>query len=239
MKQERRKKVNEVTREYVRAYPKSLSDSGKATRINTLKTLKVLFRDFLGKPEVVETFKFPKQVFKPKIISTKAELRKFYEAIDSLKEKALFLMYASSGLRRMEILGLKRMDIDFEKRMIKPKAHSGETKKVWISFFNKETEESLTRYIASRKDDNLKLFPFANSRSHKLWNSAREKIGLNITPQRLREWFCVEMTNLGVPDRYIDAFCGRTPKSVLAKHYNDYSPKLRQIYDKANLKVLV
>lgn len=38
---------------------------------------------------------------------------------------------------------------------------------------------------------------------------------------------------------YIDAFCGRTPKSVLARHYSDYSSeKLKQIYDKANLKVL-
>jgi len=47
------------------------------------------------------------------------------------------------------------------------------------------------------------------------------------------------MGNLGVPDRYIDAFCGRVPKSVLAKHYTDYSPKkLKRIYEKADLKVL-
>jgi len=47
------------------------------------------------------------------------------------------------------------------------------------------------------------------------------------------------MGNLGVSDRYIDAFCGRVPKSVLAKHYTDYSPKkLKAIYDKADLRVL-
>ncbi len=47
------------------------------------------------------------------------------------------------------------------------------------------------------------------------------------------------MGKLGVSDRYIDAFCGRTPKSVLARHYSDYSPeKLKQIYDKASIKVL-
>ena len=56
--------------------------------------------------------------------------------------------------------------------------------------------------------------------------------------KRLREWFCCEMGNLRVSDRYIDAFCGRTPKSVLARHYTDYSPeRLKRIYDKANLKV--
>jgi len=37
----------------------------------------------------------------------------------------------------------------------------------------------------------------------------------------------------------VDAFCGRTPKSVLARHYTDYSPrKLKEIYDRADLRVL-
>jgi len=66
-----------------------------------------------------------------------------------------------------------------------------------------------------------------------------EKTGLKITPQILREWFACEMGRLGVPDRYVDAFCGRVPRSVLARHYTDFSPeKLKEIYDKANLKVL-
>jgi len=71
------------------------------------------------------------------------------------------------------------------------------------------------------------------------WRQARKTTGLHITPQTLRDWFCVEMGELGVQDRYIDALCGRTPKSVLAKHYTDYSPKrLKVIYDKAGLTLL-
>ena len=38
---------------------------------------------------------------------------------------------------------------------------------------------------------------------------------------------------------YVDAFCGRVPQTVLARHYTDYSPeKLKEIYEKANLKIL-
>jgi len=60
-----------------------------------------------------------------------------------------------------------------------------------------------------------------------------------VTPQVLREWFCAEMGRLGVPDRYVDALCGRVPKSVLAKHYTDYLPvKLKEIYDSAEVKTL-
>ncbi|MBS7610455.1 hypothetical protein KEJ36_05350 [Candidatus Bathyarchaeota archaeon] len=55
----------------------------------------------------------------------------------------------------------------------------------------------------------------------------------------LRCWFADKLGRLGVPERYVDALCGRTPKSVLAKHYTDYSPeKPKGIYDKAGLKVL-
>jgi len=44
---------------------------------------------------------------------------------------------------------------------------------------------------------------------------------------------------LGVPDRYVDAFCGGIPKSVLGRHYTDFSvEKLKEIYDKANLRIL-
>jgi len=49
-----------------------------------------------------------------------------------------------------------------------------------------------------------------------------------------------EMGELGVADRYVDAFCGRVPRSVLARHYTDFSPeRLKRVYDKVGLKVLV
>jgi hypothetical protein len=38
---------------------------------------------------------------------------------------------------------------------------------------------------------------------------------------------------------WMRAFYGRTPKSILARHYIDYSPeKLKEIYEKAHLNVL-
>ena len=234
-----RKKPSEISRVDVRSYLKDLNHVGPPTYSNLLKSLKVFFRDFFNRPMVVETFRFPKQGFKPKNIPSREVLQKFYEALCSTKEKALFLMYASSGLRRMEILNLFIRDIDFEKRIIKPKAHSGETKKAWLSFFNEETSRVLKQYLEDRKDDNPKLFPIANSESHKLWYEAKRNTGLNITPQRLREWFCCEMVSKGVSDSYVDSFCGRIPRSILAKHYLDYSPeRMKEIYDKADLKIL-
>jgi intergrase/recombinase len=72
-----------------------------------------------------------------------------------------------------------------------------------------------------------------------LWKVAQDETGINITPQKLRQWFCSEMLRLGVSETYVDAFCGRVPKSVLARHYTDFSPqKLQEIYEKSDAKVL-
>ena len=232
--------VESVTSEDARGYLKGLTGSSPAKYKNVLMALKVFFRDFLEMPKVVSSFRFPHQFPKPKQVPTKDHLKSFFECLEAPKEKALFLLYATTGLRRQEILTLKPEDIDFEKRMITPDNHKGETKKSWVSFYNEEAEKALEEYTSIRKHTrSTRFFPMAREEEKKLWRSARDQTGLNVTPQRLREWFCCELGSLGVQDRYIDAFCGRVPKSVLARHYSDYSPeRLKEIYGKADLRVL-
>ena len=162
-------------------------------------------------------------------------MRLFYDAIELDIGKALFLFYATSGLRQKEVLSLTRKDVDFSKRMVTPNYHSGSTKHSYVSFYNEETEALLKNVMGYDK-----VFPISEREYRKIWKVAKNKTGIRITPQMLCDWFCEEMGRLGVSDRYIDAFCGRTPKSVLARHYSDYSPeKLKQIYEKASIRVLV
>jgi len=235
------KPLSEVTREDLRSYLKNFLEDN-CTYKNSLASLKTFFRDYLQKSEVVASFKFPRQPFKPKSIVTREQLVAFYQALTDLKEQALFLLYATSGLRRNEILGLNVQDLDLDNCMIIPNCHTGNTKKSYLSFFNSEALEILKQYLEVRKANNghsEKLFPFARQTVKKLWSTARLKTGLDITPQRLREFFCMQMSELGVQDRFIDAMCGRTPKSILARNYTDYNPtKLKSIYEKAHLRIL-
>ena len=124
--------------------------------------------------------------------------------------------------------------------MIAPTKKLWSTKNTWFTFFNEEAKQVLTEeYLPSRTDSNPKVFPFAKASYQRLWENAEKQTGIHITPQRLRDFFCCEMGRLGVPDRYVDAFCGRVPKSILARHYTDYNPeRLKRIYNKAGLKVL-
>jgi len=234
------KPVESTTAEDVRGYLKSLSNASSAKYKNILMALKIFFRDFLKMPEAVASFKFPHQLFKPKQIMSKEQLNHFYDCLETPKEKALFMLYATAGLRRDEILSLRPEDIDFEKRMITPNNHEGETKKSWVSFYNDEAEQVLKEYLGAKKPSrSMRLFPMQREEVVALWKVAEDKTGINITPQKLRQWFCSEMLRLGVSETYVDAFCGRVPKSVLARHYTDFSPqKLEEIYEKVSIKIL-
>jgi integrase len=150
------------------------------------------------------------------------------------------MLYATTGLRRDEILSLKPEDIDFSRRMITPNNHEGETKKSWVSFYNDEAELAMKEYFATKKPSrSQRLFPMQGDEVVELWKSARKKTSINITPQKLRQWFSSEMLRLGVSETYIDAFCGRVTKSVLARHYTDFSPqKLEEIYEKVDIEIL-
>ena len=229
-------KINEVQKEHVRLFLREVRSNYMYAQY--LKSLRSFYRDFLGMPWVVEGFRYPPQTVKIRSLPSRKELQAFYHALSRIKDRALFLMYATSGLRRSEVLNLRKSDIDWSMRMIAPN-HVSRTKRSYVSFFNDECERDLREYLESRKDDSDKLFRYSTAETDKLWAEARKKTGLNITPQILRIWFCQTMGELGVPDRYIDAMCGRIPKSVLARHYSDFSPKrLKQIYDKAGLKIL-
>ena len=94
-------------------------------------------------------------------------------------------------------------------------------------------------YLNERKDDSGRLFMVSERAWRQIWRDASEIAGVKITAKVLRAWFSSEMGELGVPDRYVDVFQGRAPRSVLGKHYTGKGIKrLKKIYEKANLKIL-
>jgi integrase len=232
------KHPEQVTDDDIRSYLMLYRSKSPYTYANVLKSLKVFCRDFMQMPDVVKSFKFPRRPFKPIQLPTKDEMRQFYDKLPTIAGKVAFLLYASTGLRRKELLSLKMEEIDFNTRMITPgKGFGNQTKHTWVTFFNKEAEQVLTEYLAAEKPSD-ELFP--NKRAVKReFKKVNKRVVKRITPQVLRQWFACELGRLGVPDRYVDAFCGRVPRSVLARHYTDYSSdRLKEIYERARLMVL-
>lgn len=234
------KQVSDNTIEDIRSFLLWLKANRKIkTYADYLCVLKRFFRDYLKRGDLVESFQFPEIPYVPKKIHSKEDIQVFYYALESLRDRAFYLVLACSGLRMGELLSLSRENIDLEMRMLTPKnAHStNRTKNAWVSFINKEAVSILSEYISSH--DEPRIFPHDATTMQRAFIKASQITGIKIKPKDLRDFFAQEMGNLGVADRYIDAFCGRTPKSILARHYSDYSPeKLKVVYDQANIKIL-
>ena len=146
------KRPTQARVEDVRSFLSKFQDRSASTRANILKALKIFFRDFMKMPYVVESFKFPRRAYLPKTVPSKEDLRRFFDALDNDRDRALFLMYATSGLRRNELLNLTIEDLDLEDRTIIPKnAHNGTTKNTWATCFNIKTQIYLRRYLENRR----------------------------------------------------------------------------------------
>lgn len=116
-----RKDARSITPDDLRSYLSGPEGKAPSTYANALKSLKVFFRDYLGCVEVVHTFRFPKKEFRPKQVPSRSDLQRFYTELDSTRDRALFLLYGTSGLRKNEVLSLYRDDTDLEKRTIVPR----------------------------------------------------------------------------------------------------------------------
>jgi len=186
----------------------------------------------------VESFRLTEGDACPPRLFSRDELRRFYGALGSPEERALFMLYATTGRRRMEVLGLRLEEVDFGNRMLLPNRNSS-TKHTWHSFYNEEAARALEECMVVRRKKNSFLFTLNLQKKDYILTEAQEKTGLKITPRALRFWFTNEMARLGMQDRFIDAFQGRVPRKILARHYTDYSVEnLKRIYDKVGLKVL-
>jgi integrase len=169
------------------------------TYANQIKTLRRFFRDFLNKGHLVHSFKFPSIGYTPKIVPSKTQLQQFYTALDTNRDKALFLLYATTGLRKSEVVSLTLKDINRSQRMIFPNNHGHSvTKRSWISFYNHEAEHALETaraYLSQECPTSTSLFSLTRNWTYKTWLTVSQNTGIKVTPQSLRQWFCIEMAD--------------------------------------------
>ena len=124
IKRKRSSNVHELIREYLKSVPNNS---------NSLRALKAYFK-FIGREDVVKSYKFSRWPRRMKYIS-KEDVQVSYYALRDVREKALFLFYATTGLKN-EVLSLRKADIDRRLRIVIPKTHEvSRTKHSWIAFY--------------------------------------------------------------------------------------------------------
>ena len=223
-----------INRKTLRSYLQNYIPKKPSTYNNQLKGLRAFIMRYLRRPEIIFGFKKTPilNYFDETALPSKEQLKQAFSSLHHDREKAIFMFYKDSGLRRTELLQLEKDDIDMRLRSVKSK-HNTRTKRAGITFYTEETETFLNRYLDSRIDNKPKLFRVDMNVFYKMWVEMSVKSEIKITPQVLRKWQSTTLGENGCPDRYVDIFQGRAPKTVLAKFYTGNELlRLKSIYEK-------
>ena len=221
-----------VSREDLEA---ALAGLSKGERVHAIKAVRKLFRA-MGRPDMVEGLKVPSYGPKRWHIPSDEELRAFYEALDREDAKLAFRLLAETGLRKSEVLTATVADIAWEHLALIP-AKATATKKAGIGFLSADTAQVLKahlRAIGAEDPHSLIFLSRWDVWLRKAFKRAETRTGVHVCPQALRVRFADKCGEAGIPDRYVDIFQGRAPRSVLAKHYTPSGlKKLRAMWLKA------
>ncbi|MEM8864192.1 MAG: site-specific integrase [Planctomycetota bacterium] len=87
--------------------------------------LRFFYRVTLQKPAYVEGLCFTKKERKLPVVLSHDEIRRFLEALDSLKHRAILMTCYGAGLRISEVLLLKIGDLDSERMLIRVRQSKG------------------------------------------------------------------------------------------------------------------
>lgn len=217
------------------------SNNSDSSKSNHLKALRKYTRDFLKLGNWIEDFKFENNSkVKIKNIPDDSQLSKFYNLLPTEEIRLIFLILHNSGLRIGEVLDLKVYNVDTLVGLVDAsELHQGETKHSWFSCITHQTCALLDKFVEKNFDyedgEDMKslLFSTPTRTVQQAFKDASEQLGIEIHPHLLRTVFADRCTKSGIKDKYIDAFCGRISKGILAKHYTAYSEDaMVEVYEK-------
>ena len=153
-----------------------------------------------------------------------------------LQTKALIYLGMTTGARPLELYQLNLEDIDLQNRVLyinhnPQNGQTTKTKRSRVTFFNNETKDALTEYLAYyKKDKNLKKL-FSQSHISRLFKDAPVKV------RYLRKFFSQQWTRRNGNSSVKRLLMGHSPRhDIDMAYYNAQSEEdLKRIYDNVML----
>ena len=154
-----------------------------------------------------------KQVKKIKQPFSVTEIIYLREAIDNLRDKAIFELLLSSGMRVGELVSLDHKDVDFNNRTVIVHGKGNKEREV---FFNELAKVNILRYLESRNDTNPALFVTHNSPHNRLGIGGVEtqmrnigyRVGVRVHPHKFRRHFATTLVKKGVHIEQVQKLLG-------------------------------
>ncbi|NQU88749.1 MAG: tyrosine-type recombinase/integrase [Mariniphaga sp.] len=187
-----------------------ISASQQNQRINAIK---FYYEKVLGLSKEFYQIERPrKERVLPTVISEE-EVMAILLALSNIKHKTIVATIYSAGLRRNELINLRKQDIDFDKKIIFIRGAKG--KKDRISILSEATATVMKVYL-KKYNPNYWMFEGPERKQYsatsigKILNNAVKKAGIEkkVTPHMLRHSFATHLLEQGVDIRYIQTLLG-------------------------------
>ena len=148
----------------------------------------------------------------PDVIS-EGETLLILNALDNIKHKAIITIIYSAGLRRSELINLRKTDIDFDKRLLFVRGGKGAKDRITVL---SEATASIMKIYLKQYKPNYWMFEGPNRTQYSpssirtILNKAVAKAGITkrFTPHMLRHSFATHLLEQGVDIRYIQTLLG-------------------------------
>jgi integrase/recombinase XerD len=114
--------------EEIRQYQVYLVEQGRVSWSyfnQAVCALRFLYRHTLGRDWTVAHIPFPRQPRKLPVVLSQAEVIRLFDAVRSLKQRAILMTAYATGLRLAEVTHLQVSDIDSERLMIRVRQGKG------------------------------------------------------------------------------------------------------------------
>lgn len=180
-----------------------------------LSALKFLYRITLRRPEVVENIPHPKGPKTLPDVLSMEEVLAIFEAIDSLKYKAIIATAYGAGLRISEVCSLRVSDIDSKRMLIHIRSGKGQKDRYVV--LGEILLELLRHYYRIVRPKGGYLFPgqkphrpIATTSVSQVMQKVVRKAGLSkkVTMHTMRHCFATHLLEAGHDLRVIQALLG-------------------------------
>ncbi len=180
--------------------------------ISAIKKFVVLV---LKKPDIWQKVKRPRREFKLPVVLSENEIHRIFASVKNTKDKVLFMLIYSSGLRISEAVNLQDGDIHPDRGVIHIKGGKG--KKDRYTVLSQKAYLALCHYIDSFRPKGKWLFPGRKINTHlsiravelsfqKALNTAGIKKKASV--HSLRHSFATHLLERGINLRYIQEMLG-------------------------------
>ena len=234
----------ELGAEEIRAYQVYLVNERRVSTSfanSNAAALRFLYRVTLGGKVRVEDIPRARTERRLPVVLSRQELRTFFDAIDSLKHRAMLLSMYGAGLRVGEVTSLCAEDIDSKRGLIRVRQGKG-SKDRYTILTPRLLSVLRTYWLAWRPG--TWMFPGRSAPGQischavqKFCIRTRKKAGITkrVTPHTLRHCFATHLLEAGVNMRTIQVLLGHAHLKTTAIYLHVALEALQKVRDKADL----